>query len=199
MTHGHQHGHKFDIANLDKLRDPERLRYLNPEAVWSVIGAGPPRVLVDIGVGLGFFAIPFARHMREGIVFGCDISAEMLNRLQEVLEAEGVSNVTPIHSEEVRIPLGDQLADVVFMSNLHHELDHPEASLDECRRLLRPGGLLVVIDWKPEETPMGPPLEVRIAPERVREQLEAAGFQAVTRHDPLPYHYFITAEKPGGC
>lgn len=199
MAHAHRHGFKFDVAHLDKLRDPERQRYLNPEAVWAVIGRASPRVLVDVGVGLGHFAVPFARLMPEGVVFGCDISAEMLDHLRDALRAEAVANVTPIQSEEVRIPLGDQLADVVLMSNLHHELDDPEGSLDECRRLLRPGGIVAVIDWKQEPTPLGPPVEVRIAPDRVQQQLEAAGFQAVTRHDLLPYHYFLTGEKPGGC
>ena len=199
MGHGHHHGYKFDIAKLDKLRDPERLRYLDPEAIWGVIGRGPPRVLVEIGVGLGFFAIPFARKMSDGIVYGCDLSAEMLDHLRQVLQAEGVTNVTPLRSEEVRVPLADQIADLVLMANLHHELDDPEASLDECRRLLRPGGLLAVIDWKPEETPTGPPVEVRIPSGRVRAQMEQAGFQAVTEHPILPYHYFLTGEKPGGC
>jgi SAM-dependent methyltransferase len=202
MAHGphpHHHGYKFDIAKLDKLRDPERLRYMNPAAVWDVIGRSTPRVLVEIGVGIGFFAIPLARRMPEGLVYGCDISDEMLDQLRAALRAEGVNNVTPLRSEEVRIPLADQIADVVFMANLHHELDDPEGLLDECRRLLRPGGRLAVIDWKPEETPTGPPVTARIPPERVRAQLEAAGFQAVKAHAIFPYHYFLTGEKPGGC
>ena len=202
MAHGHSHGHKgfkFDVANLEKLRDPERLRYLNPDAIWAVVGRGNPRVLVEIGVGIGYFAIAFARKMPEGIVFGCDVSAEMLGHLREALRAEGVANVTPVQSGEVKVPLADQIADLVLMANLHHELDDPEGSLDECRRLLRPGGLLAVIDWKPEETPTGPPVAVRIPPERIRAQMEAAGFQAVAEHAILPYHTFFTGEKPGGC
>ena len=66
MAHGHSHGHKgfkFDVSNLEKLRDPERLRYLNPDAIWRVIVREPPRVLVEIGVGIGYFAIAFARKM----------------------------------------------------------------------------------------------------------------------------------------
>lgn len=200
MAHEPHHGHKFPIEHLDKLRDPERQRYLNPETVWTVIGGGPPRIVVDIGVGLGHFAIPFARKIPDGIVFGCDIMAEMLDHLGEVLKSEGVPNVTPIHCQEARIPLGDQLADIVFMSNVHHELHHPGKSLDECRRLLRPGGIVVVIDWKPDDAgSLGPPAEVRIPAVKVREQLETAGFQGIRNHEVLPYHYFLTGEKPGGC
>lgn len=203
MAHGTHRGHKFDVANLEKLRDPERARYLDPEAVWAVIGGGPPRILIEIGAGLGHFALAFARKMPEGLIFACDIQPEILDHLRGVLAKEGVSNVKPLLSEEVRVPLSDQIADVVFMANLHHELDDPDGSLDQCRRLLRPGGIVAVVDWKPEAPqsgrPAGPPVEVRISPDRVRAQLEAAGFQGMRSHDVMPYHYFLTAEKPGGC
>ena len=54
------HGHKFDVAKLDRLRDPERLNYLNPDKIWQAIGGADLRTVVDIGAGIGFFAIPFA-------------------------------------------------------------------------------------------------------------------------------------------
>ncbi len=190
------HGHKFDVKKLDRLRDPDRLQSQNPEAIWSIVGGGQMRVVVDIGAGLGFFAIPFSRHLPQGRVIACDISAEMLSHLRDVLREEGVSNVEPLQSAEVAIPLPDGEADLVFMANLHHELDHPEASLAECRRLLRPGGRLAIVDWKPQETPTGPPAHIRIPEATVRRQLEAAGFADVQSSPILPYHYLLTATKP---
>jgi ubiquinone/menaquinone biosynthesis C-methylase UbiE len=117
----------------------------------------------------------------------------MLEHLKGALAAQKVANVTPLRCEEVRVPLEDHLADVVFMANLHHELDHPQESLAECRRLLKPGGTLAIIDWKPEPTPTGPPVEVRIPPETVRGQLTVAGFHRIASHPILPDHYFLTA------
>lgn len=189
-------GHKFDVKNLERLRDPERLRYLNPDKIWSVIGRGEVRTVVDLGSGIGFFAIPFSRRIPEGRVYGCDLSEEMVGHLEMAIEAEGAPNVIPVKTGEVRVPLDDDIADLVFMVNLHHEFDEPEASLRECRRLLRPGGRVAVIDWKPEETPSGPPLHVRAAPETVMAQLRDAGFEGVEAHALLPYHYVITSLKP---
>jgi ubiquinone/menaquinone biosynthesis C-methylase UbiE len=195
MSHGkhHHHGYKFNPTLLERLRDPERLRYLNPEAIWRVLGTQPIATLIDLGAGLGFFAIPFARMLPAGHVYACDSSAEMLEHLKAALREHGVSNVTPVLTEEVRVPLEDGLADAVLMANLHHELDRPEETLAECRRLLKPGGTLALIDWQPEPTPMGPPVEVRIPLEIVWEQLQKAGYQGIVRHDILPYHYFLTA------
>ena len=187
------HGHKFDPANLDRLRDPERLKSQSPDVIWERIATGEVKTLVDIGAGLGFFAVPFSRKMPGGVVYACDLEMEMVGHLREVLRAEGADNVFPLHMEEVRVPLRDGIADVVFMANLHHELESPSESLAECRRLLRPGGNVAIVDWKPEETPKGPPVEVRIPEERIRSQLESGGYKDLQSHPILPYHTFLTA------
>lgn len=205
-SHGHSHGnthrrghgtgHKFDISRLERLRDPERLEKQNPDAIWAVLSDGLTiDTLVDIGVGIGFFAIPFARKMTGGKVHGCDLNPEMLKYLEAAIEKEGVANIEPVQCGEVEIPLEDAIADVVIMVNLHHELDFRDRSLAECRRLLRAGGKVAVIDWKPIQTEHGPPLEMRIPPEQVVEEMTAAGFGSTAEHDIMPNHYFVTGIK----
>ena len=194
--HGHGTGHKFDISRLERLRDPERLEKQNPDAIWAVLADGLTiDILVDLGVGIGFFAIPFARRMKGGTVYGCDLNPEMLKYLEAAIEKEGVDNIKPVQCGEVEVPLEDGIADVVIMVNLHHELDFRDRSLAECRRLLRDGGKVAVIDWKPIQTEHGPPLDMRIPPEQVREEMTNAGFQHPAEHDIMPNHYFVTGEK----
>ena len=190
------HGHKFDVKKVAKLHDPERLKYLNPEAVWTAIGDERVRTIVDIGAGIGFFAIPYSRKITPGKVYACDISEEMLGHLAESLQKEKVENVEPVHCEEVRVPLAAGIADLVMMFNLHHELDHPTASLAETVRLLAPGGKLAILDWKAEQTPTGPPLHVRVPPDQVASQMTEAGLTAIAHHPVLEYHYLVTGEKP---
>ena len=186
-------GHKFDVKKLERLRDPERLSYLNPDKIWSVIAPDEVRTVVDLGAGIGFFAIPFSRKIPQGKVYGCDLSDEMVANLKMAIKSEGVSNIITVKTEEVHVPLPDGVADLVFMVNLHHEFDHPLESMAECRRMLRPGGRVAVVDWKPEQTPGGPPLHVRVAPEKVMAQLREAGFEGGQTHSLLPYHYVVTA------
>ncbi len=189
------HAHKFDPANLDKLRDPDRLESQNPDSIWNRLAETEIATLVDIGSGLGFFAVPFSRRMPHGILYACDLLQEMIGHLREVLRVEHADNVFPLKMEEVRVPLRDGIADAVFMANLHHELEHPLDSLAECRRLLRPGGRLAIVDWKPEPTPTGPPVEVRVPESKVTEQLAARGYRDTVAHPILPYHYFLIATR----
>ena len=82
------------------------------------------------------------------------------------------------------------------MVNLHHELEDREAIVGECFRLLKPGGTVMVVDWKKGETPMGPPQSIRVTEEEIIADLEEAGFGEIRRHPVLPYHNFVTGKKP---
>ncbi|MDH4247904.1 MAG: class I SAM-dependent methyltransferase [Deltaproteobacteria bacterium] len=191
--HHHGQGHKFDPANLEKLRDPERLQWQNPEALWRAIGAKPDAVVVDVGAGIGFFSLPFARLAPQGWVYACDILPVMLEYLRKGMEHEKVPNITPVLCGEVKVPLPSGLADVVLMVNLHHEFHKPVDSLSEARRVLKSGGVLAAVDWKKMETPHGPPQGVRVETDTVKKHLKASGFRDFTEHDILPHHWFLTA------
>ncbi|MFW5901515.1 MAG: class I SAM-dependent methyltransferase, partial [Thermodesulfobacteriota bacterium] len=155
--------------------------------------AGPqePGVLVDVGAGTGFFAVPFVEKMGGGKIYACDTVPAMIAYMQENLPEEFKERIIPVQSEENRIPLPDALADLVYMINLHHELEHSQALVTETRRLLRPGGKMMIVDWKLVETPEGPPLSIRVPPEKVREQMAAAGLADIEAHDRLPWHYIV--------
>lgn len=148
---------------------------------------------IDIGCGVGFAAIPFAKKMRNGVVYACDISEEMLAMLKNELGDAVVKNVTPVKMDEVGVPLPDGIADGVLMQNLHHEFDNAVDNLKECRRLLKPGGIVAVIDWKPMETEGGPPLEIRVDAKKIEKDMANAGFNEVKSLDVFPYHNFIIA------
>lgn len=187
---------KFDPKSIDKLNNPERLLRENPDLIWRELGLREPRVLVDIGAGTGFFAIPFARKMLDGTIYACDLQDEMLAWLREHLPSDLRERITLVRMEETRVPLGDGIADLVFMVNLHHELEDRDAIMMESHRLLKKGGAVMVADWKKGETPSGPPQEIRVSGEDIAADLRRAGFRDVTDHPVLPYHNFFTGKKP---
>jgi len=186
---------KFDPKKLAKLNDPRRLEHLNHDLIWEKAGLKNPSVVVDIGAGTGFFALLFSAKMKKGTVYACDISDEMLSWLEEHLPPESKGRVIPVKMEESSVPLPADMADLVYMINLHHELEEPLRIIREALRLLTRGGKLLIIDWKKEKTPEGPPVEIRVTEETIESQMLKAGFRDIMKYSVLPYHHFLVGEK----
>ena len=186
---------KFDPKMLAKLNDPKRLEYLNPDVIWEKAGLNSPQVLIDIGAGTGFFALLFSKKMGKGKIYACDISEEMLAWMNNNLPLESKRIVIPVKMEENSVPLSDGTADLVYMINLHHELEEPLRVLKESHRLIRKGGKLMIIDWKKEETPEGPPLGLRVTELTIESQMRKSFFSNISKYAVLPYHHFLLGEK----
>ncbi|MBI9083132.1 MAG: methyltransferase domain-containing protein [Desulfobacterales bacterium] len=104
-------------------------------------------------------------------------------------------SIVPVKTEEHAVPLGDGVADLVFMINVHHELDNPALTLEESHRLLKPDGKIFIVDWKKTDMPEGPPAERRLLPEQVGDQLATAGFEQVEIYNELPKHFLVVGKK----
>lgn len=186
---------RFDPRSIHKLNDPERFSRENPDLIWRELGLADPHVLVEIGAGTGFFAAPFARKMRNGRIYACDVQDEMLSWMSRNLPVDVRGSVRPLKMSETRVPLPDGIADLVYMINLHHELDDAAALMKESARLLKDGGTVLVMDWKKGETPAGPPQEIRVAEDRIISDLAGAGLRDVRPHAVMAYHTFVTGKK----
>lgn len=190
------HGRLFDPARIDKLEDPDRRRWLPPADVVERLDPRPGHTVVDVGVGTGYFALPIAERIASGRVVGVDLQAPMLERLVQNLRAtdEG-SRVVPVRAAATALPLRLGTIDRLLYANLWHEFEDPGAVAREARRAARTGARLVVLDWRPDVTrPPGPPLDHRVAPERVRDDLERAGWSIEGHEEIGPYSYAISAE-----
>jgi ubiquinone/menaquinone biosynthesis C-methylase UbiE len=102
--------------------------------------------VVDLGAGTGLLALALAPRVRE--LTAVDISERMLERLDDRAAADGVHNVEPLVADLRRLPLEDECATLVVSNYAFHHLDDPgkELALAEARRILQPGGRLVICD-----------------------------------------------------
>jgi len=190
--------HKFEAEKIAKLDDPERARWQSLEAFLELLSPWEGMVYADIGCGPGYFTLPVAERVgAAGRVYALDIQPEMLAELERRARARGLENVRPLRCGERELPLPSASVDAACLANVFHELEAPVAFLSEVRRILRPGGRLILIDWKPIETPMGPPPGERVPPEAVGQALREAGFVRWKEHDIYPFHYVIEAFRKG--
>ena len=187
----------FSHEGRHRLDRPERAQWQKPDEVVSLLDLKPGMAVADIGAGTGYFAFRIAEGVGPtGKVYGVDLQPEMLEALRGRIAEQGVANIVPVQSGPVDTTLPDAEVDRVFINNVTHEFDDLDASLREHARILKPGGRLVVVDWKPGKTDVGPPPDHRLPPEKMTRAARAAGFSEAGSSDLLPNQYILFFLKP---
>jgi len=185
---------KFDPKKLQKLNDPQRLMDIPPDYVWEKLHIEKSGIFVEIGAGTAFFSVAFLQKFEHSTLYACDLSEVMINWVKDNVCTK-YPNIIPVKTEEHTVPLDDGIADLVFMINLHHELDNPYLSVEEAHRILKLDGKIFVVDWKKKDIPEGPPTKIRCLPEQVKEQMVNAGFIDITIYNDLQKHFLVVGEK----
>lgn len=176
--------------------DPVRKTWQDPEKILSGIGLSKGMIFVDIGCGEGYFALPAARLVGPGgKVYAADINADAVTVLREQAVYEGLINISTevMAAEETMVCEG--CADIVFFGIDLHDFADPEKVLMNAKKMLKPSGRLVDLDWKDEPMEFGPPQEKRFSVHKAQAMIESAGFRVLSVKDAGPYHYLISAGR----
>ena len=189
----------MDVSKADRLDDPERLLWLPPAIVIGALGVRPGDVIADIGAGTGYFSLPLAEAVGPlGLVYAIDCQAEMLGRLQFKLDTGGISNIRAINADADSTGLPDASCNLVFLALVWHEIADRADLLREAKRILKPGGAIAVLDWRPDVKPEhGPPLHHRISASDAADSLHAAGFADVKQSNVGKYSWLVQGNIDG--
>jgi SAM-dependent methyltransferase len=171
------------------LEHPLRLRYRNPTELLTVMGLFNGMVVADLGCGTGLFTVELARRVGPtGRVHAVDLQAAMVAHTTARVAAEGFADRVSLHRAGLHtLPLRDQSVEVALMVATLGEVPAPVLALDEIRRVLKPGGRLVVSEELPDPAYLPSPL--------VRRWASDAGlrFGGVTG-SPFCYHALFFAD-----
>jgi arsenite methyltransferase len=184
--------HRDSNAYIGMLDDPKRDAYQKPHEVLAALAIKPGEVIADVGAGSGYFTFRLAHHLGDkGKVYAVDVSPEMILHLNRRIRQLKAMNVTSILADPDDPLLADGSLDRFFFSNSWHHIENRTKYLSLIRKMLKPGGAVVMIDFHKQELPVGPPLQMKIAREDVIKEMEANGFPLVKEHTFLPYQYFL--------
>lgn len=186
------HVHSDTKAYIAMLDNPKREAYQKPQEVVAALALKPGEIVADIGAGSGYFALRFAAEVgATGRVLAVDVDPEMIRHLNRRVRDAGLSNVQTVLSEPDDPLLADGSVDRFVIVDTWHHIDKQVEYLALMKKMLRPGGQVVMIDYQKKDLPVGPPMSIKIAREDLVRQMETAGFRLAKEHTFLPYQYFL--------
>jgi ubiquinone/menaquinone biosynthesis C-methylase UbiE len=174
------------------LEDPARDAYQKPHEVVTSLGLREGETIADIGAGSGYFAFRFSRHVgANGRIYAVDINPDMIVYMNRRIRDMNVKNMVTVLSAPDDPLLMDGSIDRFFICETWHHIQNQAKYLALMKKMLKPGGQVIMIDFQKRNLPVGPPIEMKIAREVVIKQLQEAGFQLEKENTFLPYHYFL--------
>jgi ubiquinone/menaquinone biosynthesis C-methylase UbiE len=186
--------HQADFETLvAHFEDPSRAEWQKPEAIIENLGPLTGKTVADIGTGTGYFAFPIAKKTAK--VIAIDIDKRFLDYIDHKKKTQkiGVNIETRLTAPDSS-GLKSSEADMVLIVDTYHHIEDRLEYLQKLKKCLRKGGVLVIVEFKKEKTPPGPPVQLRLAEEQVASELKSAGFTVLSAdRDMLPYQYIIKA------
>ncbi len=200
--HHHHHGeanehmHQTSFEELvERFEGEERDAYQKPGEVVNYLGAIKGKTIIDIGAGTGYFSFPLAK--AGATVLAADVDQRFLDFIKDKRTTLGMSDqqVIPKKVPYDSPDLKEKEVDMAIIVNTYHHIEKRSQYFSKVKKGLKPNGELVVIDFFKKETPMGPPVKMKMSEEQVIKELKSAGFQTFDVNDTLlPFQYIIRAK-----
>ncbi len=184
--------HSDPMAYIKSLEDPKRDAYQKPHEVLTALALKPGEIIADIGAGSGYFTFRLAHFVGEkGKVYAVDVSPDMILHINRRIRELKTTNVVSILADPDDPLLPDASVNRFFFSESWHHIENQTKYLSLIKKMLKPGGEIVMIDFHKKELPLGPPMNMKIAREDLIKQMENNGFRLKKEYTFLPYQYFL--------
>lgn len=185
-------GHEA-AAWLDR---PEREEEEAPSVLLRHLGLRPGMLVADIGAGSGYLTLPMAKSVRPGgAVYAVEIQQEMLDIIAGKMKSQNVPNVRLVLGDvqDPRLPAGK--LDLILLVDVYHEFSHPYEMTRQMVRALKPGGRLVLVEYRKED-PTVPIKEVhKMSEAQVKREMSIWPLRHERTLDVLPWQHVIIFRK----
>jgi ubiquinone/menaquinone biosynthesis C-methylase UbiE len=167
---------------------------IDKERFFGALGLKRDYVLLDAACGVGKYSVAISDVLEnQGLIFAVDLWEDGIRSLKQIIAEKDIKNIRPFLADiSKRIPVEDQSVDIILIATVLHDLieDNTEkGTLGEIRRVLKPGGSLVIVEFKKMEGPPGPPIAIRLSPAETEKIVSAYGFNQEKVIDVGPFNY----------
>jgi SAM-dependent methyltransferase len=180
----------------DWLERPERQAEERPDLLFSTLDIRPGAVVADIGAGTGYHTRQLARLVGEtGVVYAVDIQQEMLDALTNKLFALNIRNVRPILGTATHPKLPRDSLDLILMVDVYHEFEHPYEMVEAMVSALKPGGRLVLVEFRAEDPKVPIKRVHKMSEAQVRKEMAAHPLEWIETISILPRQHIVVFRK----
>jgi SAM-dependent methyltransferase len=189
---GRQFALPMSAAGAAWLDRDERQREEDTELSLRLLEVQYGSVVADVGAGSGYYSARLARLVgSNGRVYASDIQQAMLDIIRGRIERERIPNIELVLGTptDPRLPRG--AVDLAIMVDVYHEFSAPQVMLRRIRESLKPGGRLVLLEYRGED-PTVPILAAhKMTVAQAKTEVEAEGFLLTTVKEDLPWQHVL--------
>ena len=171
----------------------ERDREEDPDLAIRLLRIQKGATVADVGAGSGNITIRLAKAVGPmGKVYANDIQPGMLEILQKNVGKAKLTNVVPVLGAIDDPKLPAESIDLAIMVDVYHEFSEPQKMLQRLREAIKPGGRLVLLEYRAEDPEVPILREHKMTKAQVKLEVEHEGFKQSRVFDDLPWqHLFV--------
>ncbi len=147
-----------------------------PSQVVSHLDLKPTDIVADIGAGTGYMSFRMAALVPQGQVLAVDVQPEMLEIIELLQQERHVTNIKPVLATVTDPHLPPDSIDLALMVDAYHEFEYPKEVMAGIRQSLKPGGRVVLVEYRGENPFVFIKPLHKMTQKQVRKEMQAAGF-----------------------
>jgi len=172
---------------------------ISPENLIPQLSITSGMQVADFGCGSGHMTMALAKVVgKDGFVNASDVQKSALEAVKNKAIALGLENIGYIHADLEVIGstrISELTQDAVFISQALFQSKKKEEILKEALRILKTGGLLIMIEWKKGSGGLGPPDDLRSSEDELKSISELVGFSFEKNLNVDKFHVGLVFKK----
>jgi SAM-dependent methyltransferase len=194
---GREIAHVMGPGGIEWLDRPTREEEEHPAKVLDILDLHSGEVAADLGAGSGFFTFRMAPKVGPaGKVYAVDVQDAMIDALRAHATERHATNVEVVKASETDPHLPPDSLDLVLLVDVYHELAYPYEVMAKVCEALKPGGLVVFVEYRKED-PAVPIKEVhKMTVVQLQKEMDAVKLVHVRTIETLPLQHIVIFQKP---
>jgi ubiquinone/menaquinone biosynthesis C-methylase UbiE len=176
-------------------------KFIDPQAIIDQLDFFEGSRVADFGCGTGYFSFPISRKVgKSGLVYALDVLPQKIEVVESLIKTQEITNIIPKHVNVEKIggsKIEADTMDWVVIKDMLFQNTNKEIILEEAKRVLKPGGRVLLVEWKTGDTQIGPEQSLRLLKEDAMILARTAGFK-IPENEPVDagnFHYGLILSK----